>query len=290
MARVGTEGSEYNLLERIVYLFLIPAVFTAILTVVLLNLFGYNVTDPILRAANRVPLLERIVPDPPKEAPPAAGPSASGQEGAEQPSVDEAVLRLESELSAARAGAAAKDARIAELEQRVSELQTELEARTLDREEYLTEIRRLARVYEDMSASRAAPILEQLGTLERMLILSQMSTEAQTRILARMTPAVAAETTLQQLADFRARLFDSSEAGPKTGFSREELGRTISGMAPNSAALMLIELAKTDEGAAVGLLRGMDVQSRAAVMSAIALESQETAARLAAGLAAASGE
>jgi flagellar motility protein MotE (MotC chaperone) len=297
MARVETEGAGYNLLERIVYLFLIPAVFTAILTVVLLNLFGYNVMDPILRAANRVPLLERIVPDPAVEVPPSANSGIGGQTGgqaggqtagpAEQPQTadQEAILRLENDLSTARAESAAKDARIAELELQVKELEDRLQARAVAQDEYMQEIRRLAMVYEDMSASKAAPILEQLGTNDRMLILSQMEVEAQTKILARMNPAVAAETTLQQIAEFRARLLGGSAEAVREDLRQEELGRTVSGMTPNAAAILLLELADTDEAKAINILRDMDVQSRSAVMTAMAQQSREGAARLTAGLA-----
>lgn len=301
MARVETEGAGYNLLERIVYLFLIPAVFTAILTVVLLNLFGYNVMDQILRAANKVPLLERIVPDPAVEAPPSAISGIGGQTGgltggltgdqtagqAEQPQAadHDAIVRLENDLSVARAESAAKDARIAELELQVRELEDQLQARAVAQDEYMQEIRRLAMVYEDMSASKAAPILEQLGTNDRMLILSQMEVEAQTKILARMNPAVAAETTLQQIAEFRARLPGGSSEAVREGLRQEELGRTVSGMTPNAAAILLLELANTDEAKAIDILRDMDVQSRSAVMTAMAQESREAAARLTAGLA-----
>src|SRR5690554_6090890 len=64
MAGTNVERTSYGAFERFLYIFFIPVLFTVILTVVLLSLFGYNVSRSILDVANRIPVINKVIPDP----------------------------------------------------------------------------------------------------------------------------------------------------------------------------------------------------------------------------------
>lgn len=293
----------YGPVERFVYLILIPALFTVVLMIVLLAMFGYHVTDPVLRVLNKVPVLERVVPDPRTEAIETAETEGkAAQEIIEKQetmiaSLEAQLSSLNTELVNAQNEAAAKDARIAELEAQVEQLSKELEQKTISDEEYLERIRNLAEVYTEMSPSKAAPVLEQLTLSERVLVMNQMKPEAQVEILEKMNPVIAAETSIllkdavpvrdQQIAALQSRLaLMEEEAKPESAqaLTGDELSLTIAGMAPANAAEVLLAMMESDGNAVIRILRGMDLEERSAVLDAISQADAGAAAKIAAGL------
>lgn len=284
MAQVETEKSGYSGFERFLYLFFIPVVFTVILTVVLLNMFGYNVMDSVLRAANKVPLLEYVVPDP-KEKP------ANPNDGADAVAVNNQeelnkIADLEQELEQELLNSQSKSKLLEQLNEQIAALSAEIEEAKEAKVQNIEDLRSLAKVYSEMSPSKAAPVLSQMGTNDRMLIMSQMKPADQKRILEKMDPAVAAETTLQQLAEYRGESVPQQELDEKTiqTLTAEEVSRTIAGMNTGSAAKLLLELVKTNEAKTLQILRGMDLRSRSAIMTELSNASEKTAAQLTAKL------
>lgn len=212
MARTETEKTSYGVFERVLYLFLIPVLFTVILVTVLLAMFGYDVTDSVLRAANRVPLLEAIVPDPKP-----SGNVLSGQSDAEiaaklaedNDALQQQIRDLEQQLEEERALSQTKDETIRELEETIAELNRQLETARAEAETAARRVEQTSRVYEGMSPSKAAPILEEMELEDRLLIFEGMNVEQQTKILEKMDPAVAAETTVRLMS--KRKTAESSE-------------------------------------------------------------------------------
>lgn len=287
MAQMETEKSGYGGLERFLYLFFIPVVFTVILTVVLLSMFGYNVMDSVLRAANKVPLLEYVVPDP-KDKPSDALNVAdqTSKDPAKEDELNEKIRLLEEELEQGQLAIQSKQEQVQQLETEISDLQQLLADTLTAQSEAAEEIKTLAKVYAEMTPSKAAPVLAQMGIDERMLVLGQMKPSDQKRILEKMDPAIAAETSLQQIAQVRGET-SNVEDKPSQALdmlSADEVSRTIAGMNPNSAAKLLLEMTKINEKKALQILRGMDVQSRSVIMTELSNASEATAAQLAAKL------
>lgn len=284
-----SEKTSYGAFERFIYLFLIPVVFTVILTGTLLAMFGYDVMDSVLRAANKVPVLEYIVPDPKEPTVDMKGTDHSNETAstdADHARLTATIAELETELLRQQALTEAKDSQIEELQAQLDELLGQLEAEAISQEQYVRDMQATAKIYADMSASKAAPILERMGTAERTMVLSFMPVEAQTAILQRMNPATAAETSLSHIAELKKRLEaqDTVDGAGTPSLSREELGRTIAGMTPARAADLLLVMASTSQNDVIAIMRVLDVQSRAAILSAMTEQAKETAAVIAAGL------
>lgn len=292
-----TERS-YNFFERLLF-YMLPVLFTLLLTGVLLTVFGYNVADGILRAANKIPGISAMLPDP---KPTAEEMREAVREAAQQPQepsaeeTGEEAGAANAELAAVQAEAAAlqaesdqKDQRIAELE---SALQAEREAEAAalaTEEEYAANIKKLADVYGGMKASKAAPVLENLTLSERVLVLREMSADQQISILERMQPALAAETSILmkdavpsrdlQIAALQERLALNGDAAEDAALTGDEVSRTFAQMAPDRAAEVLLEMGASNQDLVVRILRNMEEAPRATILNSLArLDKEKTAA------------
>jgi len=298
MAEIDVEKSSYGAFERTLF-FATPIIFTVVLLGVLFALFDANVMDSVLRAANKIPVLERIVPDPRPQtstAQPNAATKSSPTDNAAVEQLSARLKQMEAELQQAAEANRQKDGTIKELEAHIEQLEQQLKTKTQTEEEYRAQIRQLASVYAKMMPSKAAPIIQNLTPKEMVLVLSEMKPDDQVKILERMDPKIAAEASIQikdlvpsenlQIAALQERLKINEEAAnaKPAPLSQAELGRTFSEMAPKSAAAILLEMNAVNSGQVLDILKAMDSAGRSRVLAAIADVSKTTAATLAAKL------
>lgn len=296
------EKTSYGTFERFLYLFLIPVIFTAILTLVLLSVFDYDVMNSVLRAANKIPLVESVVPDPKtEELPPAA--SEGGEDirtaAEEEPDVEELQQLLqerEAELEQLRTAHQEQQQYIEQLQQEMAALQEEKDQETISEEEYQQNINRLAGVYADMMPSRAARIMENLTTAERVLLLGEMKSDEQIRVLEKMDPQTAAETSILlkdavpvkerqiQALQERLKVYTEQEETMPDALSNEDLGMTFAGMNAEDAAAILLQMRETNADKVIAILRAMNVQARSEILTEISAESGDIAAQITAQL------
>ena len=295
------EKSTYGPIERFMYLIVIPVIFTGILVVVLFSIFDYDVMNAVLRTLNKVPVVEKLVPNPPGELalveeeeqdPDVTLTSDSGEDVPMQGELS----WHEEELARLTALNAEKDEYIEQLLAELERLETSREEHAIDEEQYGESIQRISSIYAKMMPSRAAAIMQNLTPAERVLILSEMKTNDQIRILEKMDAATAAETSMllkdavpvreRQINALQERLneyVEREQTIPEALDSRE-LALTFASMNARSAAALLTEMRNTNEQQVIAILRAMDAVSRSAVLAAIADESESVAAQLTARL------
>ena len=122
MAEVDADKS-YSGLERFMF-FLTPILFTLVLIGVLLTLFNIDLRNQMLETANKVPFLEKVVPD----APAASAGEAVDEQAIREENNAERIAELEALLAAKETEASQLAAEKAALEQSVAELEAELDA------------------------------------------------------------------------------------------------------------------------------------------------------------------
>ncbi|AEI44339.1 hypothetical protein [Paenibacillus mucilaginosus] len=305
MAKANAEQTgSYGALERFLIWFLIPFVFTAVLLGVLLTIFDYNVMNSVLKTANKIPVVSTWVPDPKGEAAETTVTQEevpSEEKAAEEAkaAADAALQAKEAELQEAKAAVEEKEKAIKELESQKA-AQEEAKAVASSEEEYEKQIQQLASTYAKMSPSKAAPIMENLTTAERVLVLSKMKTDERVKVLEKMDPKVAAEASIllkdqvsvkdTQMAALQERVKALSTTQENTAaasdkLSKDDLGSTFSSMTPKSAATVLMELQRTNPDKVLSILGSMDSAGRSKILSAISDQSKETAALISARLA-----
>ncbi|PZE22452.1 hypothetical protein [Paenibacillus xerothermodurans] len=287
-------GSSYGAMERFLIWFLIPFVFTAVLLGVLLTIFDYDVVNNVLKAANRVPVVNSVIPDPKTASAETEGPVADETTA---PTPEETVQSLTSDLQEKEQDLiksdellAQRDQAIKELEAKNTALEEQVQAKTQSDEEYDNQVQQLATMYAKMSPSKSAPILENLTTAERVLVLSKMKTDERVKVLEKMDPKIAAESSIllkdqttardTQIAALQDRLKQAAptEEGVSEKLSKDDLGSTFANMTPKSAATVLMEMYKSNPEKVVAILSSMDSVGRSKVITAVAEQSKETAA------------
>ncbi|MDF2723232.1 MAG: YlxF [Paenibacillus sp.] len=295
-ANTDTEKSSYGAFERFLF-FVTPIIFTLVLLGVLFALFNSSMLNSVLKAANQVPFLEKLIPDP--AAKDKVTLPAAPQDSAATENNDAAVIeQLRAQLNQARAELQTstnqnqqKDQSIKALQTQVTDLDNKLKAKTQTDEEYKAQIQQLASIYAGMMPSKSAPILEALTLKERALVLNEMKPADRGKVLERMTPTVAAETSIQlkdivpakdmQLQALQERLDVNKEQQQKAAtISKEDIGQTFSQMVPKSAASILIEINAASPTKAVDILKAMDNAGRAKVLAAITDANKQVAASL----------
>lgn len=296
MENSNAEKNTYGALERFIGIILLPTVFALVLLGVLLSLFDYDVKETVYNIGRKIPIVSYIVPaedstdaDPGNPADLAV--AEENQLAALQAILvdkDEVIEQLKDELAASQQS-------LQELEQSVESLVLDQEQMLANAEEYRKQLAELAKMYSNMSASKAAPILQNLTMPELVLVLYEMKSDARVRILEKMDPVTAADISMQlkeiteanrlefetRAKQAREESDQASSPGSSDKLSNAELAQTFTLMAPESAASILLELNKSNSSKVVSILNAMDPNARSQVLSAIADNSTSDAALLA---------
>ncbi|MDF2722989.1 MAG: YlxF [Paenibacillus sp.] len=300
MANADVEKSSYGAFERFLF-YATPIIFTLVLLGVLYALFDSSIMNGVLRAANKVPVLEKILPDPKTQEKVTL---PSGVKESTAPESDAAAIeQLKAQLVQAKAELQStvnqsqqKDQTIKDLKTQITELDDKLKTKSQTDQEYRAQVQQLASIYAGMMPTKSAPILEALTLKERVLVLSEMKPADRGKILERMTPAVAAEASIQlkdvipakdmQIAALQERLDVNKKQEQKAApaITKDDLGQTFSQMVPKSAAAILIEMNAASQPRVLEILKAMDSAGRAKVLAAISDANKQTAASLGAKL------
>ncbi|MDO3681265.1 MotE family protein [Paenibacillus ehimensis] len=305
MANTDTEqSSSYGAMERFLIWFLIPFVFTAVLLGVLLTIFDYDVMNNVLRAANKIPIVNSIVPDPKtketatqsEEAQPAGAESSAPAQDHANTDTTAKLQELEQALKKAEAVLQQRDETIKELQLKNSTLEESAKSKTLSDEEYAQQIQQLATMYAKMSPSKSAPIMENLTSKELVLVLGMMKPDERVKVLEKMDPKKAADASIllkdqtnvrdTEIAALQERVKElaAQSKQPADKLSKDDLGSTFANMTPKSAATVLLEMQKSNPDKVISILSSMDSGGRSRVLSAISEQSKETAALISARL------
>lgn len=307
------EEKNYSKWEWFLYIILLPTLFTLILVGIILTFMKVDVITPILEVANKIPYVEKIIPDPKKEAEDDfvlyentfQNKSALGSNDEElaqlvaretetyQREIEEReaiILELENALSST--------------ESRIEQLQSELNSLLLQEREAANEEQKkknkeIAQMYSAMTASKAAPILSNMDNDEVVQILAEMDSKKMSQILAKMEPQKAAELTLllkeidanaaitddalqARILELEQELQEATTAKNETESDLLEMVQSFEVMDPTAAA-GIIEKMWTDSNKkqALAILKNIGIQPRSRILASM---NKETAALVASEL------
>ncbi len=292
-ANANTERATYTAFERFLYFFLIPLIYSSVLVFVLFIIFNEDVRTSFLRTANQIPVIRELVPDVKQEDPRVYERIMEDPEVKRlQQEAKQQLAVLESELRSAIEASRLKDSEIAALQERIAELETVRTDQEVSSEQYEENLRSLARMYANMRPSKAAPILENLSKGELVQVLSYMTMDQRSALLERMDPETAAEVTSMmidmesienaQITALKERIkqLETELAGRADVLTTEQLAATFAVMDASSAANVLLEMLKQNEGEVINILRAMELPSRSAILAQISDLDKSAAARL----------
>ncbi len=282
------EERSYSKLEWFFYIIFIPLLFTLALSAIIAQMFGYNVVGVLAKELNKIPYVEKIIPDaavaPAKES--ADEKPITTKEGAKVSDLEAQLATKEREVAELKKKAELDQQKMKQMEQKTQANQgPAAENKQKADEEKQKQIKNLAKIYTSMSAGKAAPILEKMAPEEAAQLLLVMKAEERSGIMAKMDPKKAAdlslllkETSLGDDADptvLQQRLLEL-----KYNASVRELASSISSMQPADAAALIEKLFKADEKKTIYVLQQMEAAQRGQILSELAKD--KTRATLAA--------
>lgn len=194
----------YSKWEWVLYIVVLPSIFTLLLTGIILTFMKVDVIGAIKEIGNKIPIIEKLIPDievTNEEEFQLYENTFVPNKGSKATSQSEELLLYQDELNEKKAyiqsleaDLVSAKAQIADLEQQILQLRDEMlvSADT----ELQAKISEIAQVYSGMTASKAAPILSKLDKLEAVNILAAMDNRTRSQILAKMDPQLAAEITV----------------------------------------------------------------------------------------------
>ncbi|WP_249923540.1 MotE family protein [Paenibacillus odorifer] len=272
--------------ERFLFL-MIPIIFTLVLLGVLLTLFNMDIRNNVLEVANKIPILEKWVPDPPED-PSKPKEESKKQEVSSATTIKELKAQLaqqEENLKKVTDEKTAQDAKVQALESQIDGMKTEAAATAeVNAEEtedpYQKQVADLAKLYAGMKASKAAPIMENLTTEEMVQIFSVMNKASKTAILEKMDPQKAADVTIKlkettsssdmAIAALQSRLKKEAGTAPttktSTNLDKEKLNQTFSSMTPANAASLLGEMYKISPDKVVTIMNTVSDSVRSSIL------------------------
>jgi flagellar motility protein MotE (MotC chaperone) len=294
VASADVEKSSYSGFERFLF-FVTPILFTALLLGVLLLMFNSDWRNAALEIGNKIPVVKSLLPDPAK-------PSETVGNTDEVLTVTNAKAKVEelnailtdreTALKQATEQTVQQKQQIAELQSKVDQLTKANSEKTITSEAYQARIKSLSDMYGKMTPSKAAPILESMTLDESALVIGSMSDAERGRVLEKMTPKTAADVTTKlkdvdtvdkrEIAALQSRIKElelNAGQGSST-LDTAKLNKTFSSMKPANAAVLLLQMAGTNQSKALLILGVLDDTARSGILSAMADLDKKTTASL----------
>lgn len=173
---------------------------TVAVALIALNFLGYPIAKTALEWGNKIPVVNQIIPDDNKQA---ATAKETNVESEDADHWQKQYSQLEAQLEE-------KEKEISELKKEISSSQKSLEEVKKNNEDLLNQLQnnqsneeekeqenKVAEIYANIPASKAAKMIETMSLEEAALIISQLEQEQQSSILGSMKDAQkAAQITL----------------------------------------------------------------------------------------------
>ncbi|QYK66883.1 MULTISPECIES: magnesium transporter MgtE N-terminal domain-containing protein [Paenibacillus] len=283
--------------ERFMF-FLIPIVFTIVLVGVLLTLFNMDFRSEMISLGNKIPVVKNWVPEPKDKATQTKEADQKAQSESSEATIQQLkadLAKQTEELKKATAAKTTQDKKVTELQNQINTLQTQQEQQpqasqqgqagtqttggTTNEDPYVKQARDLASMYEGMTASKAAPIMENLTTEETVQLLSYMDPANSAKILQKMDAKKAADITMAlknvtpstdlSVAALQSRL--KKDQGTTAGTTSKSLqstqiSSTFASMDKKSGAELILQTYKISPDKALNILNTVDDSTRGSLL------------------------
>ncbi|MDT3424517.1 flagellar motility protein MotE (MotC chaperone) [Paenibacillus forsythiae] len=271
--------------ERFLFL-MIPIIFTLVLVGVLLTLLNMDYRNDALQLANKIPFVNKWIPDPKGDA---AGDAEQPekQEASSEATIKELKSKLteqEETVKQLNEQKAAQDKQVQALKTQIDDMQqaasTQEQAEAEDDHE--KEIAAMTKLYAGMKASKAAAIMQNMTTEEVVQLLSGMNNDSKTAILEKMDPKIAADVSVKlkesanssdmAIAALQSRLNkdsagSSASSSSTTNLNKEKLGQTFSSMPAAEAAKLLSDMYGISPDKVITILSTVDDSVRSSILA-----------------------
>lgn len=187
MIQLESQNS-YSKRDWFIYFIFIPGVFTLLLSGLILQFLGYNVTGKMVNWLKQIPGINQTF-------------STSADKGGGETGKSDTVQQLQQKISDLNGqitalqkvrddllkSQAQKDAQIAQLQNQIFTLQKQLDQQKAS----ANKVNNQAAVYEQMSPAKAAALLQAMPISQAKTIFTRLPSDTQAAILEKMSPQLA---------------------------------------------------------------------------------------------------
>ncbi|MFB8373536.1 MotE family protein [Paenibacillus taichungensis] len=280
----------------------IPIVFTVVLLGVLLTLFNVDIRNNLLEVANKIPIVKDWVPDPVLDPEKKKLEKSEQQVESAEATIDKLkaqVSEKETELKAAKDATTTEAKKASDLQKKLDDAEKAAETAAQNPEtesDYQKQIKDLAKMYADMSPSKAAPILQNMTNEEMVLLLSVMQSAARTKVLEKMDPKIAADVTMMMkdakpsgdlaLDALQSRLkketatTSTATTTNSKNLDKNQLSQTFASMSASSGAKLLLETYKLSPDKTLTILNSVDDATRSQLLENMSTENSVETAKI----------
>lgn len=280
----------------------IPIVFTVVLLGVLLTLFNVDIRNNLLGVANKIPIVKDWVPDPVLDPEKKKLEKSEQQVESAEATIDKLkaqVSEKETELKAAKDATTTEAKKASDLQKKLDDAEKAAETAVQNPEtesDYQKQIKDLAKMYADMSPSKAAPILQNMTNEEMVLLLNAMQSAARTKVLEKMDPKTAADVTMMMkdakpsgdlaLDALQSRLKKETAATSTASttnsknLDKNQLSQTFASMSASSGAKLLLETYKLSPDKTLTILNSVDDATRSQLLENMSTENSVETAKI----------
>ncbi|RAW17023.1 MULTISPECIES: MotE family protein [Paenibacillus] len=280
----------------------IPIVFTVVLLGVLLTLFNVDIRNNLLEVANKIPIVKEWVPDPVLDPEKKKLEKSEQQVESAEATIDKLKAQVnekETELKAAKDATTAEAKKSSDLQKKLDDAEKAAETAAQNPEtesDYQKQIKDLAKMYADMSPSKAAPILQNMTNEEMVQLLSVMQSAARTKVLEKMDPKTAADVTMMMkdakpsgdlaLDALQSRLkketatTSTATTTNSKNLDKNQLSQTFASMSASSGAKLLLETYKLSPDKTLTILNSVDDATRSQLLENMSTENSVETAKI----------
>jgi flagellar motility protein MotE (MotC chaperone) len=266
----------------------IPILFTVILCVIVLNFFGIPVGKTLQEWGNKLPIINKIIPDPaPTQALKLNNPDNLKQQSLTNSKVlkekDQKIIELNKQLSS-------NQTKVEDLQKSNGELQKQLDKKQTQAVQ--DQMKQVAGIYANIPAAKAAAMFESMPLEDASLNMSLLEQDQQSGILGSMKDAKKAAQILMMLKEV-ALLKETDQTALKNQIHElalkqenptEVLAETITGMPPTQSAGIIQSMMATNSQVAMNIMKNVTTNSRSQILTEISKVDAKLAAEIATNL------
>jgi flagellar motility protein MotE (MotC chaperone) len=275
--------SSYSFLQKTLYLFVLPVIYTVVLIFILMAIFnhgGGKFSDQLVSIAKRIPIVQKMMPTAvmqTNEASTQSKVAANQNQNLTQKLQDSEnkINDQQQQINQVQTEVKQKDDANQAMQKQIQDLNEQLKTKQQTEDELKQKANNLALEYTTMQPKQAAGILDTMPLNDAVFALSAMKPQQVSGLLANMDPKRAADVSTglkdytlskdNELASLQQKIQQVTEGKQ----SLDELVKTYSQMPAQNAAKLVEEIMKTDEKKALLIMSQMNAASSASILSAM---------------------
>ncbi|MEH7439401.1 hypothetical protein V7182_18155 [Neobacillus drentensis] len=282
------EENRRSKLGTIFYIGILPLIFTIVLVAFLLKFMGFPVGDTFKEWGNRVPIMNQLIADP---TPVEAENTDDSDEWKKMYLKSETTVKeMNQKISNLKKDLNSNQKSLEDQKKINDELQKQLKEKQAQKTQ--EQLKQVAGIYENMSASKAAAIFEAMPLEEASLTIMMLDQDHQSSILggmkdpkraAQITMLIKEISTLNEM-DSTALTEQVHELALKQENPSETLSETIAGMPAAQSAIIIQSMMGTNSIVAMDLMKKINNSTRGQILTEIAKVDAKLAAKITADL------